>query len=263
MPPDQNEPKLYLLMGASRGMGAAIAQKMAAEGNSLILAARNHAALSEVVGSCKAAAPSVKQVFETASIDFMADSSPETLAQAVAGRRLAGVLVNGGGPHGDQVTDISPQELEDAHRLLFRGPVLHLQAVLPCLAEGAQILALTSTTVLEPHPALTLSGAYRNALTSYLKSLADALGTRGISVNSLAPGFVDTDRLATLRRHESARLKTSENDVIALWAAKAVLKRIASPEEIANMAAFLLQGRCPFLTGQVIVVDGGQVRAVH
>ena len=253
----------HLIMGASQGMGAAIARALAAAGQSLVLAARSVDALEAVAADCRNQAPSPGQSFLLVPIDFVSNASPDALARALAGRRLSGVLLNGGGPHGDAADSLGAQDLDSAHRLLFRGPVLHLQAALPCVVDGAQILAITSTTVLEPHPALTLSGAYRSALTSYLKSLSDALGPRQIAVNALAPGFVATDRLAYLQDHEARRLNMPPEAVRKTWSAKAAMGRIGSPEEIASLAAFIMTGGCPFLTGQTLVVDGGQVRAVR
>ena len=269
---DGEQPPWILVMGASEGMGAAIARALARQGFSVLLCARSAERLADMAKVCKGIAKNSEQKFEHCTLDLMEPKSPGLLTSTLTRLSgtthspvplLQGVLVNGGGPHGESGTSLTSDDLDAAHQLLFKGPVLHLQAALPFLKEGSQILALASTTVLEPHAALTLSGSYRSALVSYLKSLSDALGPRQISVNSIAPGFVATKRLDELRQHESRRLGLSPEQVNDTWARKAALGRLGTTEEIATLASFILGGGCPFLTGQVLVVDGGQVRSVH
>jgi 3-oxoacyl-[acyl-carrier protein] reductase len=253
----------FLLFGASSGMGAAVAAELSRNGASLILASRNETKLKATAAACKTLALNGAQTFDTHVLDLTCPASPRRLAATLTGRTIQGVLLNGGGPQGSPADQISPEELDSAHALLFRGPALHLQAVLGMISFGGQILAITSTTVKEPHAALTLSGAYRSALSTYLKSLSDALGPRNICVNSIAPGFVDTAQLNDLRSKEAQRLGVSLEDINTKWASRSVFQRLGTPAEIASFAGFLLRGGCPFLTGQTIVIDGGQTRSTH
>lgn len=316
---------VFLLLGASAGIGLAVAEELARSGASLILCAREPERLSAAVSVCHAAARTPSQNFQGHCLDLVDPGSPVQLARMLAGEtlsrseegpdevnrwrassskprggperteneegptdvyarkvheegpdevnrfhsgpprlgrvRLRGVLLNGGGPHGGSVADLDPSALEEAHALLFKGPVLHLQAALPHIEQGGSVVAITSTTVKEPHPALTLSGCYRTALTSYLKSLSLALGPAQIRVNALAPGFVGTEQLGELLHYEAHRLNLSEAQVRSHWEEKAALGRIACPSEIAKIARFLFSSESSFVTGQTLVADGGQVRA--
>jgi 3-oxoacyl-[acyl-carrier protein] reductase len=265
-----NHDDYFLLMGSSSGMGKAIALELVSQGASIILAARSSEKLHEVSQACLERRLDISQNLTSCIIDHTDGESPARLSKELEeifgprsmGKRLRGVLVNGGGPHGDNVTDLSPAQIDKAYGLLFKGPVLHLQSCLPFLQSQSSIVAITSTTVAEPHPALTLSGAFRNALTSYLKSLSDALGQKQITVNSIAPGYVETKRLEDLLEAESTRLNTDPSSIKSIWASSAKQKRIGSVEEIAKLACFLFSGECHYLTGQVIVADGGQVRSI-
>ncbi len=265
------ETDLYLLMGSSAGIGKAIAVELASQGASLIVASRSSERISATIEQCESLAPSRAQRFLSLTLDFCDPKSPDALEQSLKkqaqqeakGFSLAGLLINGGGPHGDSVLQLSSRELEHAHDLLFKGPVLHVQKCLNYLRDGASLLAITSTTVKEPHPSLTLSGCYRNALTSYLKSLSDALATRQMRVNALAPGFVNTQRLGQLREHEAKARGLKPEEMNEVWAKRAPLCRIAHPKEIATTAAFLLSSESSFITGQTLVADGGQIRAFH
>lgn len=261
----QHDGQKFLLMGSSSGMGEAIALELARRGGSAILAARSRPRLDEVRAHCLEAAPLKSQTFEVCSVDFLDPDSPRRLKEFLdqSKHTLAGALVNGGGPHGESPTELSAREIDEAHALLFKGPVLHLQAALPYLDEEASIVAISSTTILEPSPFLTLSGAYRSALTSYLKGLSDTMGQRRIRVNSIAPGFIDTEKLDELRQAESAARGLSPRQVNELWASRSRLNRIGTTAEIARLACFLFSKECSFLTGQVIVADGGQVRSIH
>jgi 3-oxoacyl-[acyl-carrier protein] reductase len=261
----QHDGQRYLLMGSSSGMGKAVALELARRGGSAILAARNRSELERVQTRCQELAPHKDQRFEICTIDFLDPASPGRMAEFLGktNEGLNGILVNGGGPHGESPTDLKAEQMDTAHSLLFKGPVLHLQAAFPVLAQEASIVAITSTTVMEPSPFLTLSGAYRSALTSYLKGLSESLGSRQIRVNAIAPGFIDTDKLNDLRTSEAQALGVSTAEVNTMWAARSRLNRIGTAEEIAHLACFLFSRECTFLTGQVLVADGGQVRSIR
>lgn len=287
---------LFLLLGASAGIGLAVAEELARNGASLILCARSPERLRTAVSSCQTAAQNIDQTFQSYCLDLVDPDSPRKLSQMLSREkvshkresandvislhsartlskngsaaadqnepiRLRGVLLNGGGPHGGSVVNLDLASLEEAHALLFKGPAMHLQAALPHIQRGGSVVAITSTTVKEPHPALTLSGCYRSALTSYLKSLSLACGPEQIRVNTLAPGFVNTEQLGELLSYEALRLKIPETQVRSQWAERAALGRIATPHEIAKVVQFLFSAESSFITGQTLIADGGQVRA--
>jgi 3-oxoacyl-[acyl-carrier protein] reductase len=128
--------------------------------------------------------------------------------------------------------------------------------VLPGMAakQWGRIVALTSTSVKQPIPNLTLSNAFRTALVSALKTLSLEVAKDGITVNSIATGRVDTDRLRQLYPDEAAMHALAKTDI--------PIGRIATAEEFAPMVTFLCSEAARYITGQTIAIDGGLTRAL-
>lgn len=256
----------FWVCGASSGIGLAVAQELARNGAKLILMARSVDKLEgEIAPALRAlGAPELR----IAALDLTAKTTPSAAAALTEGLPLHGILLNGGGPHGAKAADLAWDDFELAHRMLFQGPASLLNALLPRLVQpGGSVLAITSTTVIEPNADLPLSGAYRRALVSLLKSLSDDLGPQGLRFNNVAPGFTRTERLSDLQRFVAQkRSGDASEDALSQvergWAQLAALKRVAEPPEIGRLCAFLLSEASSFVTGQTIVADGGQTRSI-
>lgn len=250
----------FWLAGASTGIGYAVAEVLAMYGAKLILMARNETNL-------KLAAKNLLRKGASDVRQFCADiTDPQCAASARAflgNDKIKGILLNAGGPHGRKPSELTFEDYENAHALLLRGPVMLMQALLPCVKEKTgSIVAITSTTVKEVNPSLPLSACYRSALVALLKNFAEELGPRGIRVNNVAPGYTSTERLSELAHYVA---ETSYGDkseqaltkVYAEWGNKAPLRRVAEPTEIGETCAFLFSDRSSFITGHTLLADGG------
>lgn len=251
----------YFLAGATSGIGYAVALALADQKAHLIISGRDAHRLQIAAEALKerGAASVFPCVLPMGAPDTTTRVNAAIAASGV--HSLSGALLNGGGPHGGTLDTLQASDFDAAHTLLLKGPALLLQALMPHLARpGGSVVAVTSTTVKEPHPDLPLSAAYRAGLVALLKNASFLYGPEGIRINNVAPGYTATDRLEELKSYVAAKQHTSPNEVEKSWASLAALKTIAKPQEVAAAIVFLLSPAASFITGQTLVVDGGQMR---
>ena len=130
------------------------------------------------------------------------------------------------------------------------------------MGEGGSVLFVTSSSVRQPIPSLDTSNVLRPGVASLAKVLAQDLGPKGIRVNSIGPGRVETDRLRSNDQARAEREGRSVDDVRAASAAQIPLRRYGQPQELARVAAFLLSDAASYVSGAAIQVDGGLVTAL-
>lgn len=235
-----------LVMGASRGLGRAVAEALLAEGVATAICARDPARL------------------ERTAREIGAVGIPCDLSQAGAGaklveeaaRRLGGsidiLLVNTGGPSPATFDKIDDAQWRAGFEQLWLSAVSPIRAALPGMrAQGwGRILLVTSIAAREPLPNLMMSNALRAGLHGMANALSREIGPDGITVNALMPGYTLTERL------KEAGFKAEE-------VAKTVpLGRIGKPEEFAALACFLASEPAGYITGQAIACDGGMLRSI-
>ncbi len=243
------EGKRALVLGASRGLGAAIAQELTSEGAKVLGVSRS--------GEGPGAWPSFAH-------DLAADSAAEAIA-AHAQEVLGGVdiLINNSGgppPSTAEATDESAILASLQPMLLTLTRLTRL--VLPGMRENGfgRILTITSAGVREPIPGLALSNTIRAGLHGFMKTLAREVAPDGITVNLLMPGQIDTDRLRSLHAATAERMSIPPEAFRAKAVEAVPIGRIGEPAEFAAVAAFLVSARASYVTGQEIAVDGGMLK---
>jgi 3-oxoacyl-[acyl-carrier protein] reductase len=247
--------RVALVTGASAGIGEAVAYALAAEGVRLAVAARR-------VDRLDAVAARAKELGASGARGFAVDlSDGESIERMLAEVRAAFgdieiLVINGGGPKPGTFEAVAIADWDAAYHHLLRGSVQLLEGVVAGMRakKWGRIVALTSTSVKQPIDGIVLSNAFRVALVATLKSLAANVAGDGITVNSIATGRVDTDRLR--------QLYPDVANMHASAAADVPFGRVAEPHEFAPLVAFLCGAPASYVTGQTIAIDGGLVRGL-
>jgi 3-oxoacyl-[acyl-carrier protein] reductase len=247
--------KSFVVGGASRGLGRAVAGQLVAEGARVLLVARDATTIQEVAQELgEQAYPCAANLSEASNIDEVVEA-----ATRLGG--LDGVLVNAGGPPFGPALELSDDQWLEAFRILIGGPVRLLRALVPRMNEGASVLFVTSSSVRQPIKNLDTSNVLRPGVAALAKCLANELGPR-IRVNSLAPGRIDTARSRSVDESRAQALGISVEEQRRNVSEGIPLGRYGQPEELGRAAAFLLSPAASYITGVSLQVDGGLVSAI-
>lgn len=253
--------KIALVTGASRGLGFATALLLAQEGADVVINSR-------VPENLSAAASLIEQSTSQSVVALPGDvtdpSIPSKLMESITARcgRLDILVCNAGGPPPGAFESFDDATWQKAVEMSFLSQVRLIRAALPLLKQSntASILTVTSMSVKQPILNLVLSNSIRAATVGLTKSLALELGKFGIRVNSILPGWTQTERVTELMTNRAKANGTSIEEEIKKQAAESPLGRIATPEEFANAAVFLVSPAASYLTGVMLPVDGGMLK---
>ncbi|MFE7548955.1 SDR family oxidoreductase [Streptomyces gardneri] len=244
--------RVYVVTGATRGLGRASAEALLAEGAKVLITGREEKSVADAVTELGAGADG------SAVAGVAADNAdPGTPARLIAEARARfggfdGILISVGGPAPGFAADNTDEQWAAAFDAVFLGAVRLARAAAETLAEGGVIGFVLSGSVHEPIPGLTISNGLRPGLAGFAKSLANDLGPRGVRVVGLLPSRIDTDRVRSLDA-----LSGDADAARATNEATIPLRRYGTPEEFGRTAAFLLSPAASYLTGLMLPVDGG------
>ncbi|MER6528082.1 SDR family oxidoreductase [Streptomyces sp. NPDC001508] len=239
--------RVYVVTGATRGLGNAAARELVADGAKVVITGRDEQRVADAAAEL---GPGVIGV----AVDNADPDAPARLIATARERfgRFDGVLVSVGGPPPGFVADNTDEQWRAGFESVFLGAVRVARAAAAELAEGGVIGFVLSGSVHEPIPGLTISNGLRPGLAGLAKSIADELGPRGIRVVGLLPGRIDTDRV-----RELDALSADPAVTRAASEARVPLRRYGTPAEFGRVAAFVLSPAASYLTGIMLPVDGG------
>ncbi|GIP39786.1 short-chain dehydrogenase [Paenibacillus sp. J31TS4] len=253
--------KWAVVTAASRGIGFAIADKLAEEGANLIVCSRHRESIDEAAASLKKHGTEVI----ARAVDVSDAGSLQAFVKEVAAEResIDALVCNAGGPPGGGFLSFDDEAWEKAFATNVMSVVRLVRGFYPLLKQqGGRIVTIASTSVKEPIPGLVLSNTMRTGVTGLMKTLSVELGPDGILVNTVCPGRIETDRIQELDRARAEREGRSEEEIRKAMEAQIPLGRYGRPEELADLAAFLLSPRNTYLTGSTYFVDGGMVKSL-
>ncbi len=246
------EDRVFIVTGGARGLGRATADVLVAEGARVVLSGRSDEALTTAVAELGDQAVSV-----------VADNADPTTPQRLLGAardmwgQVDGALISVGGPPTGTVTSTTDEQWSAAFDSVFLGAVRLSREIGQALPHGGALALVLSSSVRAPLANLAISNGLRPGLAMVAKTLADELGPAGVRVNGLLPGRVGTERVA--------ELDASTGDAEAARQAAIAgipLGRYGEPEEFGRAAAFLLSPAASFVSGVMLPVDGGMLRAL-
>jgi 3-oxoacyl-[acyl-carrier protein] reductase len=242
--------RVALVTGASQGIGRAIAAELAREGARVAISSRSR----EKIDATAAEIGATGFVHDSADLDAV----PGLLAEVEQALGPVDILVcNTGGPPGSpDPLSFSREQWETAYRTLVLAQMALIEGVIPGMRERGfgRIVNVASTSVREPIPNLMLSNAHRASMITAFKTLSRAVAADGVTLNTVLPGSIATDRAFSLAgSQEQAEANAAETIPAA---------RMGKPEEMAAAAAFFCSTRAAYVTGETLAVDGGLTRSI-
>ncbi len=253
--------KKGVVAAASSGLGRAVAESLAGEGVELVICSRNKEGIEQ-------AAEDISEKYETnvfpVSCDVTVEEDILKLKNEVEKKlKTCHILfTNAGGPPPGGVDDFSGKDLLKAINLNLISTSNLIRAFLPFMKNElwGRILASTSISVKQPIPALALSNISRAGVVSYIKTLSDQVGKYNITANTIAPGYIMTERVVQILNNRSEKEGKSYEEVKSELKESIPVNKIGSPEEFGAFSAFLLSDLASYITGDTILIDGGMYR---
>jgi 3-oxoacyl-[acyl-carrier protein] reductase len=249
--------KRAIVMAASRGLGYASALGLAREGCRLVICSRDKQRID-------AAADQIRKATGAEITALEADVSSATEARRLVDAAVSAyggleiVVHNAGGPPAGETLAMSEDQWQKAFEQNLLSFTRIVSAATPEMKKAGygRILTIASSSIKQPIPNLALSNALRAGVWGLAKTLSRELGPQGILVNVIAPGRIDTERIAELDAAMATKSGKSVEDVRKTSVGTIPLGRLGRPEELANLVVFLASEAGSYITGQAITVDG-------
>jgi len=255
--------KTALITAASKGIGKAVAESLAAEGCEIAICSRTKDDLIS-------AANEIKEKYKTEPFWCVCDLNKEKdieLAVEVVNKQFGkiDILVNNcGGPIPGYLRDLNFKDWTSAFEQVLMSVVKFSSLIVPemILREWGRIINITSVSVKQPIDNLMLSNSLRSGVIGFAKTLSNEVAKFNITVNNIAPGYTLTNRLYDLAVHRAKVSGISHEEILSDMSKAIPMNRLGRPEEIASAVAFLASQQASYITGNTLVIDGGFVKGL-
>ena len=255
--------KTALITASSLGIGRAVAEALIQEECKVAICARNKEQLIKT-------SEEIKKLYNVEPVWVVCDIKDEkdidnTVDAVTKSYGPIDILVNNcGGPIAGYFEDLYDENWQTAFELVLLSSIRFTRKVLPDMKEKGwgRIINITSLTVKQPVENLMLSNSLRLAVIGFAKTLSNEVGKYNITVNNIAPGYTLTNRLYSLAKNKAKLTGESHEHILAEMVKDASLGRLARPDEIASVVAFLASEKASYITGTTIQVDGGVIKGI-
>jgi 3-oxoacyl-[acyl-carrier protein] reductase len=254
-----NDRRVALVLAASQGLGRACAEALAASGRDVAVCSRTEDGVRDTVEALEALGVTASglptDVTDPAQLERLFDHVDDRFG------RLDVLVNNAGGPPPGGFEDLGDEAWARGYELTLMSAVRAMRLALPRFRSTGfgRVVVIGSSSVRRPIPNLVLSNAYRPALAGIVKSLAVELGPEGITVNMVSPGRIHTERVDQLDAKRAEQQGISPEEARSRSEASIPFGRYGEPAELGSMVAYLASDAAGYVTGQSILVDGGQV----
>jgi 3-oxoacyl-[acyl-carrier protein] reductase len=246
---------LFIVTGATSGFGKAIATALLHEGARLIVNARGEDKLLQLQAQ-------YPDQLEYLAGDITTDAVISQLQRLIGKRNLSGMVVNAGGPPAKSFVTTNISDWDNAYEKLLRWKVKLTKEILPFFENHAygRIVYIESSSVKQPIENLILSTSLRLAVVGFVKSLSQEIGSKGITMNIIAPGYHATPAMERLFAKKSEQSNISAAAAQAQFESEILMGKMGDPNDLASLACWLLSPFSRYITGQTISIDGGIIK---
>jgi 3-oxoacyl-[acyl-carrier protein] reductase len=253
------EGRRALVMGGTRGIGFGIAKAFHDAGAAVVLTGRKAEDAEAAAQRLGAAGGLALDTGDLAQVDAV-----HSAAEGLLGGGIDILVLNSGGPPPGPAVGVSSEAWQKQWNAMFVGLVRMADLALPGMIERrhGRLISVISSGVIQPIPNLGMSNAIRPAIVGWGKTVSNEVARHGITVNAIAPGRIQTDRVDQIDQGAAAKQGKTQDQVRAEAMARIPAGRYGTPEEFAAAALFLASDAASFTTGSVIRVDGGQISSV-
>jgi 3-oxoacyl-[acyl-carrier protein] reductase len=248
---------LFIVGGATSGLGKAVAESLIAEGATIIAVARKVDQLKQL----QAVAPGQIEILAG---DLSQSEVTMNLVEIVGSRQVHGILVNAGGPPAKTVMETTLEDWDTAYKSLLRWKVELTQTFVPGMikAKYGRIVFIESSSVKQPIENLVLSTSLRLAVVGFAKTFSQEIAKTGVTLNVLAPGAHDSPAINRIHKKRSEQTGISIEEIRKQGVQQIPVGALGKPADFASLATWLLSPISEYITGQTISVDGGSLKTI-
>lgn len=254
--------KTALVIASSQGLGKAIAEQLATLGANVMISSRDEEKLSRVKADLTEVS---KGIVEYKACNVTKKEEIQQLVKATVEKfgTIDLLVNNAGGPPAGTFEEMSDDDWQYAFELNLLSYIRFIRETLPYMKKnGGKIVNIASSSVKEPIPGLILSNTFRTGMIGLTKTLASELAQYEILINTVAPGRIATDRVASLDEIAANKQGKTKEEIEEMMKKTIPLGRYGKPEEFATYVCFLLSDMNTYMTGQTFLVDGGMVKSI-
>ncbi|PKQ65756.1 hypothetical protein BZG02_01750 [Labilibaculum filiforme] len=250
--------QLFVVCGATSGFGNAVLKNLLADGAKVIAIARGQEKLDQL----QKANPIQMESF---CGDITQSESIYLLLQKIGNRKLSGAFINAGGPPAMKTLETKLDDWDNAYHQLLRWKVELTQALVPLMMKEkyGRMVFLESASVKQPIDNLVLSTSLRLSVVGFVKTLSQEIAESGVTLNIIGPGYHETPAIKRLSDKKAEQENITSQEAKDKITAGIRMKRMGNPEDLGQLATWLLSPSSGYITGQTISVDGGQILGIH